>query len=305
MNYLVLGSSGFIGRHLTTALLNQGERVTAFDMNQGTGLVHPKLRFVEGSFSQDYNFEKLVRGQDVVFHLISTTFPNSNPDLRDEISENVFSTLALLDACVKEQVKRVVFVSSGGTVYGNNTDGQPFSEQHTTLPISSYGIQKLMIEKYLHLYHHKFNLDYRVVRLANPYGPGQNPKGAVGAVTVFLDRVMNHQPITIFGDGSSVRDYIFIDDAIEGLINVSKDTSQHKLYNLGSGVGISLNTILMEIQDLLKEKAELTYLPQRDSDVNYSVLDTDLYQSEFKEHRFTKLQKGISLLYDSMKEKEK
>lgn len=299
MNYLILGASGFIGQHLTRTLLAEGHLVRGFDRYCHNELSDARLTFVEGIFSPNYDFESLVDGQDIVFHLISTTLPSMQVPFAQEIEENLFSTLALLDACVKKQVKRVIFISSGGTVYGQSAH-QPFKESSETNPIASYGIQKLMIEKYLHLYYHKYGLDYRIVRLSNPYGPGQNPKGAVGAITVFLDRALANEEITIFGDGTSVRDYIYIDDTIRGLINIATSESQEKVYNLGSGQGTSLLTILSEIETLLGRPVKTHFLPKRDSDVTYSVLETMRYQKAFPQHTMLPLREGIRRYYQTL-----
>ncbi|WP_162011257.1 NAD-dependent epimerase/dehydratase family protein [Streptococcus sp. S784/96/1] len=304
MNYLVLGASGFIGKHLTRTLLESGQRVTAFDIKHADEFESGRIKFVEGKFSPDYPFDNLVRGHDVIFHLISTTLPSTNQSLTQEITDNVFSTLSLLEACVKENVKRIVFISSGGTVYGKS-NRRPFKESAVTNPIASYGIQKLMIEKYLNLYKHKFNLDFRVVRLANPYGPGQNPNGAVGAVTVFMDRALSGKEISIFGDGSSVRDYIYISDAIQGIINIAHSENNEEVYNLGSGIGTSLNDILEQIYLLNGKKVDVNYFPQRDSDLDYSVLDIKRYQNEFPSHQMLSLSEGMKKLYTVMKEENK
>lgn len=300
MNYLVLGASGFIGKHLTRTLLEQGHTVTAFDMKRNEEFEEENIHFIEGEFSTSCDFENLVRGQDVVFHLISTTLPSTHQPLTQEITDNVFSTLSLLDACVKENVKRVIFISSGGTVYGKSNN-LPFTEISPTNPIASYGIQKLMIEKYLYLYKHKFGLDFRVIRLANPYGPGQNPNGAVGAITVFMDRAILGKKITIFGDGSSVRDYIYISDAIKGIINVAQSENNEEIYNLGSGIGTSLNDILNQIYQISGKEVEVEYLPKRDSDLDYSVLDISRYQNEFPDHQMLSLGEGMEKFYIVMK----
>lgn len=298
MKSLILGASGFLGRHLTKKLLELGHNVTCFDI--GHTPIFDNVTYVDGFFSVETDFEELVHGHDIVFHLISSSFPNSTIPYDQEISENVFATLKLMEACVKQSGTRLVFMSSGGTVYGQTSTAIPFKEQDETTPIASYGIQKLMIEKYLHLFHHQYGLDYKVVRLANPYGPGQNPKGAVGAIAVLLDRAINDEVITIFGDGSSVRDYIYIDDAIQGLVNIALSDTAEKVFNLGGGQGTSLTQILESIQKVTGKSLNINYLPQRPTDVAYSVLDTTLYSKLFPQHQMVTLDAGINSFYNTM-----
>lgn len=305
MNVLILGSSGFIGKHLTRRLHDDGHQVTGFDRFRGELEEDSRLRYVEGSFDADTDFDRLLAGQEVVYHLISSSFPNSKIAYDQEISENVFVTLKLLEACVRQGIKRFVFISSGGTVYGEPIGTRSFKETDNTAPISSYGIQKLMIEKYLHLFYHQHQLDYKVIRLANPYGPGQNPKGQVGAIAVLLDRALKDQAITIFGDGTSVRDYIYIDDAIEGIVRIADAETEHSVFNLGSGQGTSLVTILEKIQKVTQKELDIRYEDRRAADLAYSVLDTDRYQQSFPEHALTDLEEGIMRFYHHLIQEEK
>lgn len=291
MHCLVLGANGFIGKHLVEQLLINDNQITVFDKKIDK-TNNKNVKVIQGEFSKYYDFNSLLNKVDIVFHLISTTLPNSEKDLSDEIDENVIATLKLLDACVANKIKKLCFISSGGTVYGESK-GIPFVETDTTMPICSYGIQKLAIEKFLHLYYHKYNLDYSVIRLANPYGPGQNPKGYVGAICVFLDKVINHETVLIYGDGSSVRDYIYIDDAIEGILNIANYNGKEKVFNLGSGIGTSLSEIIGLIEELIHAKVKVKYFPKRISDLEYSVLDTTLYNNLFPKHEFIDLVKGI------------
>lgn len=297
MKSLILGASGFLGKHLTKKLLDIGHEVTCFDIAHTE--LFDNVKYIDGLFSVETNFAELVCGQDIVFHLISSTFPNSMIAYDQEIVENVFASLQLMEVCAREKV-RLVFMSSGGTVYGQTTDNKPFKEEDVTNPIASYGVQKLMIEKYLHLFHHQHGLDYKVIRLANPYGPGQNPKGSVGAIAVLLDRAINNEPIMIFGDGSNVRDYIYIDDAIEGVVNIALSQTIKKVFNLGGGKGTSLIQILKSIEKVTQKTLNINYLPPRPADVTYSVLDTTLYTRLFPQHHMVTLDEGIASFYKTM-----
>ena len=298
MNYLILGSAGFIGKNLVKELsVNKENNLVLFDRVSSGFNEIKNCKEIIGEFSNKYDFESLLDDIDIVIHLISTSSPNSNESLVQGIEENVVPTLKLLDACVTKKIKKFVFISSGGTVYGDSY-GKPFKENDYCNPICSYGIQKLTIEKYLHLYYHKYNLDYSIIRLSNPYGPGQNPNGQVGAICVFLSKVIRNEKITIFGDGSNVRDYIYIDDAVKGIINISNCMSNNKVYNLGSGEGTSLNNILEYIKTICDNDVNIVYLPQRINDLDYSVLNIERYQEQFLNHNFMSIKVGIGIMYD-------
>ncbi len=282
MRCLILGGAGFLGSHLANRLLReQNNIITVFDREMASfsniKTVHNNLRMVTGNFGADYNFRELLENQEIVYHLVSTTVPStSNIKLAEEIQDNVIPTIKLLEACVEQRVKKIVFLSSGGTVYGGGKTA-PLKEEDEQMPICSYGIQKLTIERYIHLYFHLYGLDYRIVRLANPFGPFQNPRGKVGAVTTFLWKIMHDEDITIFGDGSVVRDYIYVDDAMDGITEIINQESDIKVFNLGSGKGYSLREIIGTAEEVLQKKASVKYEPKREMDVPYNVLDIQRY----------------------------
>ena len=233
---------------------------------------------------------------DTVYHLISTTCPtNSNKDIVREMEENVIDTLRLLNVLVENGVKKIVFLSSGGTVYGKEHTGV-VSEEDEACPISSYGVQKLTIEKLLYLYHEMHGLDYRIVRLSNPYGPYQKHNGVQGVVSTFLWKAMHGEEINIYGDGSVIRDYIFIDDAIEGILNIASDGAGAKLYNLGSGHGVSVNEVCDAIAEVLGVALNVTHTPARAVDVPKNVLNVERYESEFGAAGKIALRDGIKRL---------
>lgn len=218
MKALVLGGNGFIGSHLVDRLLLAGHGVRIFDRNEE--LYRRPLAGVEYCYADFGNRTLLAEaldGIDIVFHLISTTVPKtSNDDPAFDVMSNVVETIALLEKCVARGIKKVVFLSSGGTVYGAPA-ALPVSEDSPTNPECSYGITKLTIEKYLALFNHLYGLDYVVVRPSNPYGPRQNLLGIQGAISVFLGRVAARKPIEVWGDGQIVRDYVYVEDLVEGI----------------------------------------------------------------------------------------
>lgn len=277
MKCLILGGGGFLGSHLTDALLAAGHAVRVFDR---ANLVRYRmfrsdepLEWVEGDFTNRTEVAQAVSGCDIVFHLISTTLPrSSNENPVFDVESNVIGTLHLLEAIRQHKAKKIVFVSSGGTVYGVPRT-VPIRESHSTEPICSYGIGKLAIEKYLHLSHVLHGIDYCVLRLANPFGERQRLNTAQGAVAVFLHKALRGETIEIWGDGSVVRDYFHVSDAVSALMKAMSNLGDDRVFNIGSGAGKSLNDILAAIESLLGAPVKKTYLPGRAFDVPSNVLD--------------------------------
>ena len=214
---LILGGTGFVGINLTYQLLaDPNNFITVFGRHLEKYpqelMNHKRISIIQGHYGIGYDFDGLTQGQEMVFHLISTTVPaTSNKNISKEIIDNIESTSYLLESCVKNNVQRIIFASSGGTVYGI-TENIRIHENMPTNPITSYGMQKLSIEKLLYLYFCIHELDYRIIRLANPYGPYQKVSGVQGVVAAFLYKILNGEEITVYGDGSVVRDYIYIDE---------------------------------------------------------------------------------------------
>ncbi len=273
---LVLGGKGFLGSHLVDGLLRQGYSVRVFDRANIAPLNDPataqRVEWVDGDFTSEADVAAALTGCDVVFHLVSTTLPqSSNADPVFDIETNVAGTARMLNHAVRHKVKKVVFISSGGTVYGIPRQ-VPVDEDHPTNPICSYGITKLAIEKYLHLYRTLHGLDYTVLRLSNPFGERQRIQASQGAVAVFMGKVLRGEKIEIWGDGSVVRDYVYVGDVVDAMIKAIGPTGDERVFNIGSGAGVSLNTILDTIEAVTGRKAERTYTAARSFDVPVSVL---------------------------------
>ena len=206
----------------------------------------------------------------------------------------------LFEACVKCGVKKVVFISSGGTVYGKEADC-PLTEDTPTNPISSYGVQKITIEKLLYLYNYMYGLDYRVIRLANPYGPYQRPNGILGAVTTFTYKALKNETITVYGDGSVVRDFIYIDDAIRAIMKIVNGDTKHHTFNLGCGYGTSIKQLLGTIELALGIKLDIIYVEGRKVDVPVNYLDINRYEKYYGALNPITLADGIKRTAEFMK----
>lgn len=299
MRSLVLGGSGFIGSHLVERLLEGGHEARVYDRGSNPFReTSPEVEYVEGEFGDRALVREAVEGVDTVFHFISTTLPKtSNDDPVYDVRTNLVDTVRLLECCVEAGARKVVFSSSGGTVYGPPRSA-PITEEHPTDPITSYGIVKLAIEKYLNLFHLQHGLDYAALRISNPYGPGQNPSGQQGAVTVFLNRIRTGEPITVWGDGSVVRDYLYISDLARALALAAEAQTESKVFNIGSGRGVSVNELLEVMAAVVGESLDVEYLPARSLDVPLSVLDVSRAREELGWSAGTDLAEGVARTWE-------
>jgi UDP-glucose 4-epimerase len=223
--------------------------------------------------SAEVDWDALVDGVDAIFHLAWSTVPFSadqNPGLN--VAQNVPPGVRLAAAAAKRGGLRLVFISSGGTVYGV-PQWVPIDEQHPTLPTSFYGEAKMTMERHLDLFRTLRNLDRTVLRVSNPYGPGQRQGRNFGAITTFAVRALMNEEIVIWGDGSTTRDYLYIDDVIDAAILAASSETPASTYNIGSGEGRSLTQIIDQLQSLISHPIRVRYEPARPYDVPTNVLD--------------------------------
>lgn len=272
----VLGAGGFIGTNLCRALVGRVDTLRAFGRRQSFPDALRGCEWVPGDFADPTSLPPAIAGCDVVFHLVNATTPASaNVDKVADLQANVASTLHLLEACRETGVRRVVFVSSGGTIYGV-PETVPTPESSPTDPITAYGISKLAIEKYLGLYGYLHGLEYRVLRVANPFGPYQTALKNQGVIAAFLRRALAGKSIEMWGDGSVTRDYVYIDDVVDALVAAAVHQGDHRIFNVGSGEGRSLNDIAAAIEMLLGRPVPVERRAGRSVDVPVSILDTGL-----------------------------
>jgi UDP-glucose 4-epimerase len=269
---IVLGGGGFIGTNLCRRLVSAGYRVRAF----GRRCQFPdELRGAEwyqGDFTDATALAAALETFDVVFHLVHSTTPQSaNLDMAGDVQGNVVASLALFDLCRKLKVRRLVFVSSGGTVYGL-PNAIPTPETAPTDPIGAYGVGKLAIEKYLAVYERLHGLDYRILRVTNPYGPFQVPIRNQGLVAAIISKALRGESNEIWGDGSVIRDYIFVDDVVDALAAAVDDRSEGRIFNIGSGKGRSVREVLAAVEVALGTKLDVNWKQGRAADVPASVV---------------------------------
>ena len=276
MKCLVLGGGGFIGSHLCEELLGSGHSVRVFE-RPGVQASLPRqlvqrLDWREGDITSPAEVHGAVEGCSVIFHLVSTTLPkSSNDNPVYDIQTNLVPLVQLLEKLRAGPARKVVFVSSGGTVYGRPTV-VPIPETHPTEPLCAYGITKLGCEKYLSLYRELYGVRSVVLRMANPFGERQRPAAQQGAVAVFLHKALIDEPIEIWGDGEVVRDYLYVKDAARALVRALAYEGPQQVFNIGSSRGHSLNAVLREIEVLLGRPVKVRYTESRSFDVPDNVL---------------------------------
>lgn len=299
MNILVLGGNGFIGSHLVDKLLLEGHSVRVFDKNE-EHYRKPmnRIDYQIGEFGNRGLLSEALNGIDVVVHLISTTLPKtSNDDPVFDVQSNVIESLFLLEQCVANKIKKIIFASSGGTVYGI-PQSLPVPEDNQTNPICSYGIGKLTIEKYLKLFKQLHNLDFVIIRPSNPYGSRQNPFGIQGVIPVFLGKILRNDPIQIWGTGEVVRDFIYVEDLADAFYRaiIYKPTSN--VFNIGSGKGHSLNDLLAIMRKVTLHDFSVKYTTARAYDVPKIYLDISRATKELNWKSHTSLEQGIKNTWD-------
>jgi len=294
---LILGGNGFLGSHLAEGLVKREYDVRVFDSFQ-TGMMNletikSKIEIMKGDFLNHADVLQALKGVDYIFHYISTSVPSTAiKDPIYDIQTNVVGTVRLLQLAVASKVKRVIFPSSGGTVYGEPTN-VPVHETHPLNTMDPYGISKLAIEKYLSYFNRAYGLDYLILRYSNPYGERQNPHGQQGVIPVFLNRVkMGERPV-IYGDGSVERDYVYVGDAAEATIAVLEKKTAHKIFNVGSGAGTSLNQLITLMSRVAGKKVEPVYAEDTAIRVQKIVLDVSRIRDETGWKPSTSLQEGI------------
>jgi UDP-glucose 4-epimerase len=277
---LITGGNGFIGSHLVDALVINQWHVTVFDRNGRRFDSIPKsVNFIQGDLHHPTLVPEIlsnISAIDVVIHLAWGSINESslqNP--ATDVVSNLVPSINIIDFCSRNKIK-LLFLSSGGAIYGP-TKTKRISETFPLNPVSPYGINKLAVEKYLHMYHYLYGLDYIAIRPSVPFGPRQDFLRRQGAVAVFLYRVAKNLPITIWGDGNTVRDYFYIADLVSAMIKcIDHNVLENRIFNVGGSKGITLNQLLEKAEKIVGKKAIVDFQPPRPFDSPQVILDTTL-----------------------------
>lgn len=301
MRVLILGGNGFLGSHLIDVLEPLGHDIVVLDQ-YSERFREPRdgITYVSVVFGNRSELEEVLSNNiDVVVHLVSSTLPkSSNEDPSFDVQSNVIESIVLFELCVKHHIKRVVFISSGGTVYGL-PESMPVGETHPTNPICSYGITKLAIEKYLHLFKTIHGLDYTVLRLSNPYGPRQDPSRNQGVIGVFMKKIILGEPITLWGDGTILRDFIYVEDFAQ-ICAKSITSNINGVFNVGSGEGTSMRDLIVLLGNAVGIQPIVSSSPGRVFDVPAIVLNNEKAKKAFNWIPEVSLNVGVLKFYDWM-----
>ncbi|MEB5836183.1 NAD-dependent epimerase/dehydratase family protein [Pantoea dispersa] len=270
-NILIIGSNGFIGKNICHHLSEMSFIVLAAD--RASSSTHNHCNKYHQFDVTKSDFIPLLKDVDAVIYLVSTLLPQaSNVNVELDINENLIPIIKLLEAIrISGRDIKVIFSSSGGTVYGIHED--LIEETAPLVPKCSYGIIKVTVEHYLKLYHDLYGIKSISLRISNPYGPGQNIRKPQGVVGIFLSKIIAGKEIEIWGDGSIVRDFIHVEDVAEAFrLALTADIGSEAI-NIGSGHGLSLNQLLSLIFELTQKKPKIIYQSPRQVDVPYNILD--------------------------------
>jgi UDP-glucose 4-epimerase len=299
---LVIGANGFIGSHLVDALRADGHRVRAFDRfsSREPSFDTEGVEVVRGEFLSRADLDAAVDGMDLVFHFLSTTTPataQNDPTL--DIRTNVAQTVEMLESCAAAGVGHFYFASTGGAIYGAQ-DRAEYVETDPTLPVSPYAIGKLTIENYLRYFQAVRGLRSTALRISNPYGTRQHHNKKQGLIPIALRQIAGGEPIVRFGDGSMVRDYIYVNDVVRMITRMVDRPHRHDVYNLGSGRGLSVSEVLASLRRVTGVDFDELVRPVPVTFVDRVVLDIGRYTTEFGRPTFESLDDGVRATWNGI-----
>ena len=292
---LLIGGNGFIGSHLVDQLLYKGYRVRVLDRSHE--LFRRPIDNVEykiGSFADHTILREAIEDCEILVHLAHSTVPVSSlihPE--QEVLDSVSSFVNMFDCFKRGQIKKVVYFSSGGAVYGNPVS-LPVDEESKLEPISPYGVAKLMMEKYLNMFSYLYGLQYIIIRPSNPYGPRQNYKGQQGVIPIFLNKILNNEEIRVWGDGGSIKDYLYIGDLTKAVVGLMEKGYDNTTYNVSSSIGTNLNDLLKSLSAACGRIPQIIYEAERSYDVKHVVLSHAKIQQRTGWQPSINMEEGIS-----------
>jgi len=303
MKILVTGGAGFIASQIADAFINEGHEVHILD-NLSTGFeknINKKAHFIESDISSASILEIFSKANfDVVnHHAAQIDVRKSVNDPIFDASTNILGTINLLQACIKTGVKKFMFASTGGAIYGEQ-EYFPADENHPTKPVSPYGITKLTIEKYLFFYKNEYGLNHTILRYANVYGPRQNPFGEAGVVAIFANKLLKNENPIINGNGNQTRDYVFVEDVVKAnLMTLNSKTSN--IYNVGTGIESSVNELFTKLNAVAGGAAAEKHGPAPKGEQLRSVITSEKLFKDFRWKPSIKIEEGLRKTFESFK----
>ncbi len=303
MNIAIIGANGFIGKHLVNQLSeNKNFKLFLFGRSE-TSVFQKEFNYTQIDLNNSKQILNSFNNIDVVYYLASASIPASsweNP--KSEIENNLIPFINFLECIVQLNVKKIIFTSSAGTIYGSSTEN--LNEDSNKKPFSPHGINKVTMEYYLNYFEAKHNLKYDIFRVSNIYGEGQNTSKGLGIINTFLEKIISEQEVTVFGNGEIIRNYIYVKDVAKALANSClSEFTKSNVYNLSSDDSLSINEVIEKIEEITDEDFKINYKETRGSDNPKILLDNSKLKNNFKELKFTSLQKGIENTYLEIKNK--
>ncbi len=296
----LIGGSGFIGSSLINPLLASGREVHVVDIKQ-LKQKHPEVQFYKLNVQDAKELTALLSGMDELIYLAHEGTPAlHNIDPEHEVKANVFFTVQLFRQLQKTALRKIIYFSSGGAIYGH-TNELRLKETDITKPVSSYGIAKLSVEKYLQMFYSSLGLPIICVRPSNAYGPGQLPFQGQGFIATAIKLAQQKEPVTIFGKEGTIRDYLYIDDLVSATIGLLEKGKNGEIYNIGTGIGHSNMEVIRIIEQVSHKhhiKIALNEKPRRPFDVNYNVLDSTKLKETIRWEPKINLRTGIEETWD-------
>jgi len=290
---LVTGGAGFVGSNVSDLLIEKGFDVTVLD-NLSSGRkenLNPKANFIKADI-RDEDVGKVFRDGKfdyIVHHAAQIDLRKSVTDPVFDSTVNIVGSINLLECCRKYGVKKIVYASSGGAVYGE-PKYLPVDERHPIQPLCPYGASKYSVEKYVELYGMNYGIDHAILRYSNVYGPRQDPLGEAGVVAIFTGKFLSGKVPTIFGDGMQTRDFVFVKDVARANLLALEKSLEEKVLNIGSGVETSINQVAEELGTLTESKLSPVHGPGVIGEVRKIRLDVSLakkalgWKPEFNVH---------------------
>ena len=292
LHFAVIGA-GFIGKSVIRTLLKKNIQVSVLDRNPCPIEFQNKTKWITGNYHDIRMLFEVLKGVTVAYHFVSSTVPgDQNVDFATELNENVLGTLRFVDSCLAIGIKRIVFASSA-SVYGIQ-EYFPINETASTNPISTYGIHKLTVEKFLWLSKHLHGIEVRILRVSNPYGPDQNIYGRQGFIAITIGNILQGLPIGLRNNGQSIRDFIYIDDLANAFVLCGQIDNLPTIINIGTGKGHSLGNVVNLIEQLIHRSVTTIEVESRTVDIPVSVLDIGIIRSCTSFRPITSLREGLS-----------
>jgi UDP-glucose 4-epimerase len=297
VNVLVTGGAGFIGSHLTDALVPDHDVTVLDDFSSGSREnVHPSTTVVEGDIRDRRQLDRAARGADVIFHeAASVSVDRSIEDPEGSHEINVDAALSTLEAARREDARCVL--ASSAAIYGQ-PDEVPIDETEPASPESPYGIEKLSVDHYARVYEDLYDLPTVALRYFNVYGPRQTASDYSGVISVFLEQAREGRPITVHGDGTQTRDFVHVDDVVRANLLAMETDHVGEAYNVGTGRAISIDDLATAVREVTDSDSEIVYTEGREGDIERSRADVGKARSMLRYESTVDLEDGLETLVD-------